>query len=256
MHRFRFNLLTLFGFVAIVAVGCAALARPSQLWLVVVSGASLAGLFYAVLAAVYGRNASRAFWVGVAVVGWGYVALEWAKIPFFVPTEFVTERLQAVLHAPANLPAASYAVATTAPSYSTWSTTPPGAPVAVVTDGVTVYNDYGAATDDTPLGLVPDDTPTSAALPDENAVPAESPPLEMAPGDAPPNGYADVSANSGYPVLVWSPAAPSSANAVDLEAFGQIAKWLWSPLLGFAGGLVALRLYHRRERQGGQRGLP
>jgi hypothetical protein len=62
MHKFRFSLLAMFGFVAVISVACAALARPSQLWLVVVSAPSLACLFYAVLAATYGRNARRAFW--------------------------------------------------------------------------------------------------------------------------------------------------------------------------------------------------
>jgi hypothetical protein len=38
---------------------------------------------------------------------------------------------------------------------------------------------------------------------------------------------------------------------VDFEALRQVAMWLWSPLLGFAGGLVALRLYHQRERRDG-----
>jgi hypothetical protein len=56
----------LFLFVAVVAVACAALARPSQLWLAVVSASSLASLFYALLATAYGRNARRAFWVGFA----------------------------------------------------------------------------------------------------------------------------------------------------------------------------------------------
>jgi hypothetical protein len=97
MHRIRFSLLAMFGFVAVVAVVCAALARPSQLWLVVVSASALAALFYAVLAATYGRNARRAFWVGFAVVGWGYVAMERENISTVAPTEFVTSQLQAFL---------------------------------------------------------------------------------------------------------------------------------------------------------------
>jgi hypothetical protein len=40
---------------------------------------------------------------------------------------------------------------------------------------------------------------------------------------------------------------PTAANIVDLESFRLIARWLWSPLLGFIGGLVALRLYHKRK---------
>jgi uncharacterized membrane protein YdjX (TVP38/TMEM64 family) len=63
---------------------------------------------------------------------------------------------------------------------------------------------------------------------------------------APTNDYAVKAA------LSWltSTVATSPATVVDLEAFRQIARWLWSPLLGFVGGIVALRLYHRREREG------
>jgi hypothetical protein len=74
MHHFRFSLLTLFGFVAVVAITCAALARPSQLWLVVVSSATLACLFYSVLAAVYGRNARCAFCLLARVRECGFTA--------------------------------------------------------------------------------------------------------------------------------------------------------------------------------------
>src|SRR6516162_9634413 len=101
MHRFRFSLLTLFGFVAVVAIACAALARPSQLWLIVVSSLTLACLFYAIPAAVYARNARRAFWIGFALSAWGYVALEWASVaglPFFLPTNTLSSRLEAVIH--------------------------------------------------------------------------------------------------------------------------------------------------------------
>lgn len=40
-----------------------------------VSSAAVGILFYAVLAAIYRRGARRAFWTGMAVVGWGYFAL-------------------------------------------------------------------------------------------------------------------------------------------------------------------------------------
>jgi hypothetical protein len=74
-------------------------------------------------------------------------------------------------------------------------------------------------------------------------------PLTAAPPayGTPPADY--VVTFDAYNATVWSTSTVAilPANVVDLEAFRQIAKWLWSPLLGFVGGLVALRLSHRRE---------
>lgn len=76
MIRFRFSLLALFGFVAIVCVGCAALTKPSTVWCWIATGALLVLLFFSLLAVVYGEGASRAFWVGVAIVGWGFTGVQ------------------------------------------------------------------------------------------------------------------------------------------------------------------------------------
>ncbi|HEV3007299.1 MAG TPA: hypothetical protein VGX78_22705 [Pirellulales bacterium] len=194
-YRFNFNLLTLFGFVAVVAVACAALARPSQLWLVVVSALSQASLFYAVLAAAYGRNARRAFWFGFAVVGWGYVVLEWAGaagLPFFAPTAFVTDRLQTLLHAQPTLPT---------PNYASWSKTPPGAPVPV-------WNVDDAPTDGTSpeLAHAPADNPTQASDETERSEPEAEPiPVDAQPADrqvaAEPGAIAKPSAGPGMIML-------------------------------------------------------
>jgi hypothetical protein len=218
MHRFRFSLLAMFGFVAVVAVACAALARPSQLWLVVVSASSLGCLFYAVLAAAYGRNARRAFWLGFAVVGWGYVALEWKDASSVAPTEFLTNQLQASIHA--KPPTVFYM-----------------SPVGEIPQQrAKKYDPYAVAPGDSEAEtiIVPSDPATTSGL-TTNDGPAVS-----------SSGTVSYSTTSSY--VVNTP----SLTYMDLEeAFGQIAMWLWSILLGSAGGLVALRLYHRRERQDG-----
>ncbi|HVC98824.1 MAG TPA: hypothetical protein VND64_34485 [Pirellulales bacterium] len=211
MHRFHFSLLAMFGFVAVVAVACAALARPSQLWLVVVSASSLGCLFYAVLAAAYGRNARRAFWLGYAAFAWGYVALQWANIPFFIPTGYVSGELRSVLY-----PAPTSSVQTTAGPYLTPQSVAYTAGEPTVTEGGT---------------LLPGPT--------ENL-------QQWA------NGYAVTPGGSPYTTSIYVTNPVQQSATVDVEAFGEIAKWLWSILLGFAGGLVARRLYHRRERQDGQ----
>jgi hypothetical protein len=238
MHRYRFSLLAMFGFVAVVAVACAALARPSQLWLVVVSASSLGCLFYAVLAAAYGRNARRAFWLGFAVVGWGYVAVEVDNNSFIAPTELVTNRLQSIIFGPTASPAGRYPTSYWSPVYQTTSantpvvTAPPGPTDAYAAErastGVQVESEVEPV-------IVPSDPGASL-------------------GPATVDGSAPSSAGSfGYSTTSSYPINTPSLTEMDLEAFKQIAIWLWSPLLGFAGGLVALRLYYQRERQDGQR---
>jgi len=227
MQRFRFSLLAMFGFVAVVAVGCAALAKPSQLWLVVVSALSLASLFYAVLAAAYGRNAKRAFWLGFAVVGWGYVTLEWKEASSVAPTEFLTNRLQAVIEGSA---------ASSPPRnvYGNWSMSPPVA--TLPPEPMDAYAAEPAsigvpAESEAETIMVPSDPGTTAGLATNDG---------LAPSSAGTFGYSTPS--------LYVPYTPSLTD-LDMTAFRQIATWLWSILLGFAGGLVTLRLYHRREHQ-------
>jgi hypothetical protein len=230
MHRFRFSLLTLFGFVAVVAVACAALVRPSPFWLMVVSSATLALLFYAVLAAVYGRSTKRAFWTGFAVVAWGYVALEWAAavgLPFFMPTDSVTNRLESIVHAQAPT-SSSMTAASLQYLASTYSAVPQGA-AAVGPLNVA----YAAA----PISG-PADSFVYQNLP---ALPADTTaPVPLA-GPA-TIGYAPSNLVFPYPLT------NVVGNSADLDSFRQAAKWLWSLLLGFAGGFAALWLCHQRER--------
>jgi hypothetical protein len=100
MPRFRFSLLALFGFVTLAAVGCAALARPTMLWVTIIQGVVFACLFFAVLAAIYGQRASRAFWVGFAVVGWGYMGAQQFLLVDVAqrPTVLIAARLQDLIH--------------------------------------------------------------------------------------------------------------------------------------------------------------
>jgi hypothetical protein len=100
--------------------------------------------------------------------------------------------------------------------------------------------------DDPAVAPQPDVTPAATSADVVPAGPFDALTAASSADGAPTNEYAVKAA------LSWltSTATTSPANVVDLEAFRNIAKWLWSPLLGFVGGLVALRLYHRREREG------
>jgi hypothetical protein len=70
MSKPRFSLKTVLGVVTLAAVGCAALANPTELWASVVFSATLLVFFCATVAA-FSRRAAIPF----AVFGWGYLAL-------------------------------------------------------------------------------------------------------------------------------------------------------------------------------------
>lgn len=91
MGRFRFSLSALLGFVTFAAVACAALATPTKLWQIAIAAITLACLFYAPLAAFYGSNARRAFWVGFAVVGWSYFLTQSHALPTQMATQVLME---------------------------------------------------------------------------------------------------------------------------------------------------------------------
>ncbi|MEX2121209.1 MAG: hypothetical protein WD847_16570 [Pirellulales bacterium] len=73
----KFSLLTLLGAVAVAAVGCAALSHPVQGSAMAVFTAAILLLFGAVLAAICCGAAARLFWLGFAILGWGYLLLVW-----------------------------------------------------------------------------------------------------------------------------------------------------------------------------------
>jgi hypothetical protein len=75
MNRFRFSLLTLLAFVSLSAVASAALANPTKVWAVGVSTCTFAVIAFASVAGLCGHYATRAFWLGFAVVALLYVFL-------------------------------------------------------------------------------------------------------------------------------------------------------------------------------------
>jgi hypothetical protein len=72
---FRFSLKALGGFVALTALGCAALIKAGPWTARVCWSATLLFLVFAILAALCLRDASRSFWIGAAVSGWVYLLL-------------------------------------------------------------------------------------------------------------------------------------------------------------------------------------
>jgi hypothetical protein len=96
MRHFRFSLSALLWFVVVVAIAFAALASPLGWWTPAFKATTLCCLFFAILAAIRGRQSLRSFWLGFAVVGWGYFALQHV-MEAELPTSEVSLRVQEIV---------------------------------------------------------------------------------------------------------------------------------------------------------------
>jgi len=85
--------------VGIVAVGVAALARPSELWASVLYSATATLLLVAVVSAANSKGRRRAFWWGFAAFGWGHQLLAfWPSINATPAPRLLTTFLLDMLH--------------------------------------------------------------------------------------------------------------------------------------------------------------
>jgi hypothetical protein len=75
MRRIRFNIASLLVVVLFLAVGTAALRESNEVWDSGVFTLTLAVLLTSILLAIHRREARRAFWMGFALFGGGYLAL-------------------------------------------------------------------------------------------------------------------------------------------------------------------------------------
>ena len=79
--RFRYSLFGLFGIVAFCAVSAATLAKPSFLAASLVWSVAMAVLGVALVGSATSRGRRQSFWIGFAILGWGYMILTLA--PWF-----------------------------------------------------------------------------------------------------------------------------------------------------------------------------
>jgi hypothetical protein len=79
MRNFRYNIASLVGVIVFFGVSFAALRESNDLWESGIFTLTLGVLFVSILLAVHRNEANRAFWVGFALFGWGYLAL--AQVP-------------------------------------------------------------------------------------------------------------------------------------------------------------------------------
>jgi hypothetical protein len=71
----RFSIRTLMAFILVAAVGLAALRNANELWAGMMVIVALGAVGVAVLGAVFLRGKERAWWIGFAFFGGGYLAL-------------------------------------------------------------------------------------------------------------------------------------------------------------------------------------
>jgi WD40 repeat protein len=75
MRRIRFNIANLLVFVLILGIGFAALRESSELWDSGLFTLTLGALLLSILFAIHRAESRRAFWMGFALCGSGYLAL-------------------------------------------------------------------------------------------------------------------------------------------------------------------------------------
>ncbi len=75
MRDRRYNIAGMLGAISFVAVGFAALREATDQWDSGLFSLTLGLLLNAVLLAVHRTEARRAFWIGFALFGWGYLSL-------------------------------------------------------------------------------------------------------------------------------------------------------------------------------------
>jgi hypothetical protein len=96
MHYLRYNIASALGAILFVAVGFAALREADELWDNWLFSLTLGLLLFAVLLAAYRTGERRAFWIGFALFGWGYLSL--SLIPSTEPRLITTKALSYLHH--------------------------------------------------------------------------------------------------------------------------------------------------------------
>jgi hypothetical protein len=98
----RFSIARLMGVILVVALCTAALREASDHWAGIALAALLVLLATAILQAIYHRATRRAFWMGFALFGWGYLILvmgPWfseylgPKLPTSLLLEFIHQKV-------------------------------------------------------------------------------------------------------------------------------------------------------------------
>lgn len=254
MQKFHFSLVSLLAVIAVAAIGCAALARPTEVWTSTAVTLCVALLFLALLKLVYCDRTRRAFWTGFVIFGWGYLLLDRMVLQFpgldeqRLMTTKLLEQLADVVggKTPVGYP---YAVGVYAspPMIST------GPPATFVASDPLVGSEAAPIAE---RGSLENSADVSTA---SRADAAGSPgPAAWDPYAATPSQPANAPASSYEPVALppepSMPATPTSAvsliasDPIALQRFMQTGQYLWAIVIGLIGGVLASRM-HAKLRQ-------
>src|SRR5689334_886367 len=91
MRTFRFTIAGLLGVITVFGIGLAALREASELWDSGLFALTIGVLLVSILLVVHRQEGRRAFWVGFALFGWGYVTL--SLVPSVEPRLLTTRAL-------------------------------------------------------------------------------------------------------------------------------------------------------------------
>jgi hypothetical protein len=218
MRRFQFSLRALLGSAVFVAVACSTLLCASETIASVVFTVTAVVLLAAVVAAVFRRGASRAFCVGFAIFGWGYLWLaSWPEDYSSYPETRAWHLQESRGLATTKLMSFTYH------ALLPWVRTPPAPPPQP-------YGPYGTPSpdgyspgyyDDDPFGAPGGPRPEGPGYPGATPIPASYPPTTSPPA-------------SSYP---------------EFSAFMRVGHSLWAWLFALFGGLLARYLYATREKE-------
>ncbi len=78
MRRFRFSIAGLIGVVCLAAIGLAAIRASSAPWAGALTSITYFSLIASFLGIVFRRGSRRVFWIGFALLGWSYIALNYS----------------------------------------------------------------------------------------------------------------------------------------------------------------------------------
>ena len=79
MRRFRFTIASLLVVVLLVAVGFAALRESNETWDSGLFTLTLGVLLVSILLGIHRTESRRAFWLGFALFGCGYLGSPWSR---------------------------------------------------------------------------------------------------------------------------------------------------------------------------------
>jgi hypothetical protein len=209
----RVSIAGLMAVVLVCGVAAAALREASETWAGILLLVTVGLLAFALLAVRQRREASRAFWEGFALFGWGYLVLTLG--PWFaeqVGPKLPTAQLLGYLHGKLN-PAA-----TTSQVQAVWMPSLWRNSLARINAPVTV--DYTVS-------------PNTAA-------PAYGTWVADLSGTVPP------ASSSAQNQRVWAWTSVLAAGPGNLEHFQRVGQCLFALLAAVLGGVLSRRLYRTR----------